>query len=251
MAWKKLNTVKCTSGDEILQFFEKSALNYHEAHGDADKLLKYRMSVLTKWADLKVDEVVLDVGCGNGHHLFYLAPLIGHGIGFDFSKNMIKSAKNSIKNSQYAQKLQFQVDSAQQMKTITDNSIDVLICIGSFEHMLKKEKVINQFQRVLKPGGRLVLMTPNGNYYWYRYIAPLFNIQTRHLSTDLFLSAHQLQKKFLEAKFKSIEIDYWTFIPKGDMLWFWGILLEILDRFGQFFRIHSLRGGIILKAYKN
>lgn len=250
MAREKLKTVQCASEDEILQFFEKSAPHYQEAHGDADRLLKYRMSQLVKWADLKSDDIVLDVGCGNGHHLSYLASTIERGIGVDFSKNMIDSAQNALKNSPDSQKLQFQVDNAQHLKTITDESVELVMCIGSFEHMLEKEKVIKQFHRVLKPGGRIVLMTPNGKYLWYRYFAPLFNYHTRHLSTDLFLPSDQLQEKLISGNFSNIEVGYWTFIPRGDMPRFWGIFLGILDVIGRFLRMSNFRGGLIVRAKK-
>lgn len=251
MSKTKLKTLHCKSEDEIVQFFEKSAVDYEEAHGDADKLLKYRMAQLMKYADLRPADVVLDVGCGNGHHLFYLAPSIGCGIGIDFSSNMINSAQNILRNSPDSQKLQFQLDNARDMKTITDESIDVVICIGSFEHMLEKERVIRQFRRVLKPEGRLVLMTPHGNYLWYRFFAPLFKLQTRHLSTDLFLSDQQLQEKLVEGKFANIKVGYWTFIPRGDMPGFWGLFLGILDVLGRLLRIARFRGGIIVRADKS
>jgi 2-polyprenyl-6-hydroxyphenyl methylase/3-demethylubiquinone-9 3-methyltransferase len=225
-------------------------LDYEEAHGDADKLLKYRMSQLTSWANLRSDDVVLDVGCGNGHHLFFLAPLIARGIGIDFSNNMIEAAQNALTNSLYTEKLQFQRDNARELKTIADESINVVICIGSFEHLLEKQKVIRQFQRVLKPEGRLVLMTPHGDYLWYRFFAPLFKLQTRHLSTDLFLSGGQLKEKLEEGKFSNINIGYWTFIPRGDMSGFWGLFLRILDVLGRFLKIAKFRGGIIARADK-
>lgn len=250
MSKTKLHTLQCKSENEIVQFFERNAQDYEEAHGDADKLLRYRMEQLTKYADLRPEDVVLDVGCGNGHHLFYLAPSIRRGIGIDFSSNMIHSAQKILPNSPDSQKLQFQLDNARDMKTINDESIDALICIGSFEHMLEKESVIRQFLRVLKPGGRLILMTPNGNYLWYRFFAPLFKLQTRHLSTDLFLSDQQLQEKLVEGKFSNIKFGYWTFIPRGDMPGFWALFLRILDVMGRLLRITRFRGGIIVRADK-
>ena len=250
MSEKKLKTLPCKSEGEIVRFFEKSALDYEEAHGDADKLLKYRMSQLTRWANLSPDDVLLDVGCGNGHHLFFLAPYIARGIGIDFSNNMIKAAQNALAKSPYSKKLQFQLDNARKLQTIADENIDVVMCTGSFEHMLEKDSVIRQFQRVLKPQGRLVLMTPHGDYLWYRFFAPLFKLQTRHLSTDLFLSAGELKAMLGDGKFCNINIGYWTFIPRGDMSDFWGFFLRILDILGQLLKIAKFRGGIIARADK-
>jgi 2-polyprenyl-6-hydroxyphenyl methylase/3-demethylubiquinone-9 3-methyltransferase len=250
MSRKKLKTLQCRSEAEILQFFENSAVEYREAHGDANKLLKYRMSKLIEWAKPESDEVVLDVGCGNGHHLMYLAPLIGSGIGVDFSEKMIDSARQATENSQYSSKLQFRVDNARYLNTIPDQSIDLVTCIGSFEHMQEKNTVIKQFYRVIKKGGRLVLMTPNGKYIWYQILAPLFKYHTQHLSTDQFLPAQQLKEKLIAEKFTEVSLDYWTFIPRGDMSGFWGNFLKILDILGRLFKIASYRGGIIARAHK-
>ena len=250
MTKKRLQTRQCTTEEEIRQFFEETALEYREAHGDEDKLLQYRMALLIQQARLKQEDVVLDVGCGNGHHLFYIVPSIKYGIGVDFSRNMIESAQKALKTSPHAHKLQFQVDKAQNLTTVAKNSINLVMCVGSFEHMLEKEEVIQQFYRVLKPGGRLLLMTPNGKYFWYRVIAPLFRYDIRHLSTDLFMSASQLTSMLYEGRFSRIHINYWTFIPRGDMSDFWASLLAILDFIGRCTGIARLRGGIIVKADK-
>jgi 2-polyprenyl-6-hydroxyphenyl methylase/3-demethylubiquinone-9 3-methyltransferase len=209
------------------------------------------MQQLHKMARLTPQDVVLDVGCGNGHHLFHIAPFIHYGIGVDFSRNMIESARKALKNSPYATRLQFQPDNAHELHTVNDQSVDLVMCVGAFEHMLEKAEVLRQIYRVLKPGGRLVLMTLNGNYIWYRFIAPLFRYPTRHLSTDYFLSAVQLKAKFTEARFIRQQIHYWTFIPRGDMSKLWGSFLKILDFGGWFMKIPQFRGGIIARADKS
>jgi 2-polyprenyl-6-hydroxyphenyl methylase/3-demethylubiquinone-9 3-methyltransferase len=251
MTRKKLKTLHCNSENEILEFFEKSARDYQEAHGNADQLLKYRMSKFIEWGNLNSDDVVLDVGCGNGHHLYFLAPYIKSGMGVDFSEKMIESAQKALQNSPYSQKLQFQVDNARYLKTIPDESVDVVMCVGSYEHMPDKETVTSQFYRVLKQGGRLVLMTPNGGYIWYRFLAPLFNYPTKHLSTDQFLTVHQLQEKLLKGKFSDLKMGYWKFIPRGDMSRPWGIFLEMLEVVGGLLKIGRLRGGLIISGVKN
>ncbi|UCF63573.1 MAG: methyltransferase domain-containing protein [bacterium] len=250
MTSKKLQTRQCNSESDIRQFFEETAPEYREAHGDSGRLLQYRMEQLHKLGHLNTQDVVLDVGCGNGHHLYYIAPVIKYGIGVDFSRNMIESAQKARNESPHADKLQFQVDYAQELKTIEDSCVDLVMCIGAFEHMLEKTKVVRQFYRVLKPGGRIILMTPNGKYIWYRLIAPLFGYSTRHLSTDLFLPASELKALFTESGFNRIQTEYWSFIPRGDMSKYWGSFLGRLDLIGKLIGLHFLQGGIILRADK-
>jgi hypothetical protein len=45
-------------------------------------------------------------------------------------------------------------------------------------------------------------------------------------------------------------LDYWTFIPKGDMSAWTGMVLEFLDGQGRISRLGALRGGLILTCVK-
>ena len=91
-----------------------------------------------------------------------------------------------------AQKLQFTVDMAERLDSVADASVDVVFSVGALEHMLDKGRVVANVFRVLKPGGRFICLTPNGQYLWYRWLASLCGLETRHLSTDWYLSRGQL-----------------------------------------------------------
>jgi len=45
---------------------------------------------------------------------------------------------------------------------VSDNSYDVIICTQVLEHVPYPQKVIDEFYRVLKPGGKLLLTAPQG-----------------------------------------------------------------------------------------
>jgi SAM-dependent methyltransferase len=104
--------------------------------------------------------------------------------------------------------------------------------------------------RVLKPGGRFVCLTPNGHYLWYRWLAPLLGLETRHLSTDGFLSRRQLERLLQEVGYRNLYLDYWTFIPRGDMQPLHAALLHVLDRIGRLMAPDRLRGGLVVRADK-
>ena len=44
-----------------------------------------------------------------------------------------------------------------------DSSFDLLVSIDVHEHLQRPELLVAEFVRVLKPGGRAVVTTPNGN----------------------------------------------------------------------------------------
>jgi cyclopropane fatty-acyl-phospholipid synthase-like methyltransferase len=63
-------------------FFDQcSSTGSPEQHGHPQRLLDYRLRLVRNLARLRPTDVVLDVGCGNGHHLLALAPEVARGIG--------------------------------------------------------------------------------------------------------------------------------------------------------------------------
>jgi ubiquinone/menaquinone biosynthesis C-methylase UbiE len=87
-------------------------------------------------------DVVLDLGCGNGDHLLALGPEVACGIGIDISPGMIELARTRLRSSPHRPNLRFELDDAEELKGIADQSVDLAICIGAFEHMLDKRAVL-------------------------------------------------------------------------------------------------------------
>jgi ubiquinone/menaquinone biosynthesis C-methylase UbiE len=192
----------------------------------------------------------LDLGCGNGHHLLALGPEIARGIGVDVSPGMIELARARLRSSPGRANLTFDVDNAEELKGIADQSVDLALCIGAFEHMLDKRAVLASIYRVLKVGGRFVCLAPNADYVWYRTLAPLLGFATKHLSSDRLLGRDEFSALLDQAGFRSIRAAPWTFIPKGDVPTLVAFLLSVLDAIGRHARSDSLRGGLSLCAWK-
>jgi 2-polyprenyl-6-hydroxyphenyl methylase/3-demethylubiquinone-9 3-methyltransferase len=225
---------------DIRSFFDQCASTRStEQHGHPQRLLEYRLALVRSLARPRSADVVLDLGCGNGHHLLALAPEIAHGIGIDVSPRMVELARARLRSSTRIANLTFEVDDAEQLKGIADQSIDLAICIGAFEHMFDKRAVLASIHRVLKSGGRFFCLTPNADYVWYRTIAPALGFATQHLFALLD-----------QAGFHHFRAAPWRFIPKGDVPPIIGLLLAVLDAIGRYARLDSLRGGLSLCAWK-
>jgi len=193
---------------------------------------------------------VLDLGCGNGHHLLALGPEIARGIGIDLSPGMIELARARLRSSPGKANLTFEVDNAEELKGIADQSVDLAICIGAFEHMLDKRAVLASIYRVLKPGGRFFCLAPRADYVWYRTISPLLGFSTKHLSSDRILTRDEFFALLDQAGFRRVRSVPWTFIPKGDVPTLVALLLTVLDAVGRHARVDSFRGGLSLCAWK-
>jgi SAM-dependent methyltransferase len=232
---------------ELVAFFNQRAISYTEAHGDADRLLGYRLELIRRCCQGR-SGVLLEIGCGTAIHLANLASNFSQLIGVDISPEMVDAARRKVQTSPYRDRIELRVDPAEELRTIDDASVDVVLCVGALEHMLDRDQVVRQVSRVLKSGGVFVLLTPNGRYCWYTLLAPLIGCSVRHLSTDRFLDRREVICLLQFAGLRLIGWDFWTFIPKADMPGWIGVILEALDRVGRICRVGACRGGLILTA---
>jgi arsenite methyltransferase len=105
---------------------------------------------------LNADEQVLDVGSGAGFDSLIAAHMVGsegHVTGIDMTDAMVTKAKSSAKEAG-ASNIDFMVGDAEHLPP-ADGSIDVIISNGVFNLVPAKASVVQEWFRVLKPGGRL------------------------------------------------------------------------------------------------
>jgi 2-polyprenyl-6-hydroxyphenyl methylase/3-demethylubiquinone-9 3-methyltransferase len=161
---------------------------------------------------------------------------------------MVACAQRSADASPWGERIELRVDAAEALATISDASVDAVLCVGALEHMLDRPGALAQVRRVLRVGGAFVCLTPNGDYCWYRALAPRLGVETRHLSTDRFLPATELHALVRAAGMESERLEHWRFIPKGDLPPVWGAVLHGLDHGGRAAGARWLRGGLALLA---
>lgn len=101
---------------------------------------------------LKQEAHVLDAGCGDGFGSFLLAENGYHVTGVDIAEAMIERAlKNRIHTN-----IKFQKGSLTELP-LEDQSMDAVMAINSIEWVEHPLQVLEQFHKVLKPGGKLYL----------------------------------------------------------------------------------------------
>jgi ubiquinone/menaquinone biosynthesis C-methylase UbiE len=111
--------------------------------------------------ELEKTSHVLDIACGSGYPSLYLAKTIGCGvIGIDINGNGIAAAKKKAKESNLDSKVDFKEVDAGRRLPFNNESFDAAICVDSLIHLSDRLKVLKEWRRVLKPGGRLLFTDP-------------------------------------------------------------------------------------------
>ena len=100
---------------------------------------------------------VLDIGCGNGQLLYQFKNTYTQLIGLEYSSHRLEQAKVNLAGLNF---LGLQ-GSAEDMMQIESESIDRIISADTNEHIPDVYAAVAEMYRVLKPGGYLVINTPN------------------------------------------------------------------------------------------
>jgi len=131
--------------------------------------------VLDRWRWLKRrlpvtanGERLLDVGCGTGAFTIGAARRGYHALGLSWDERNQTTARQRADLCR-CPSAEFDVLDVRRLDTRPDfkNAFDVALCLETVEHILDDRKLIRDIAACLKPGGRLLLTTPN---YQYRAI---------------------------------------------------------------------------------
>lgn len=121
-------------------------------HAVSDKPVFMRQLFAYEQAAKEISGEVLEIGCGEGYGIKLLAPHAKKYIAID---KHIPSNQENFKNIEF---IQLEVPALNGLQT---NRFDVVICFQLIEHIQDDKTLLSEIFRVLKPGGKLLLTTPN------------------------------------------------------------------------------------------
>ena len=136
------------------EFFNKAAATWDKRFGG--KELNNFLSQLVPTFNLRSGQSVLDVGTGTGILIPFLLKAVGstgHVTAVDYAEKMAE-----ICNLKYAGVSNVWV-AVQRVENLDfpSKSFDAVTCFGLFPHLEDKEAALAQLNRVLKPGGKLII----------------------------------------------------------------------------------------------
>lgn len=109
---------------------------------------------------LVAGKAVLDVACGEGYGSDILAQSAASVVGVDIAEDAVSHARARYGSD----KLVFVAASAAQLP-FADAQFDVVVSFETIEHHDQHEAMISEIRRVLRPGGLLVISSPNKLHY--------------------------------------------------------------------------------------
>jgi ubiquinone/menaquinone biosynthesis C-methylase UbiE len=148
--------------EEIRRSFDRASLDEEHFPSTIDPRIQHVQVLLKFFGDL-TDKGVLDVGCGKGRFARVLQERFpGANIwGLDISEEMLRFVPAGVKTrAGLMTELPFPA-----------STFDFVYATESLEHAVEIERAVSEMCRVLKPGGKLVIIDKNAEH-WGRFKTP-------------------------------------------------------------------------------
>ncbi len=120
----------------------------------SDNVIFQRSKFAYEVAKKYVSGQVLEIGCGEGYGIKILSPNCQTYYALDKHKSPV------IEHLGYPH-LVFIKEKVPPIKSFNSNSLDTIVCFQLIEHIEDDTFFIEELYRVLKPGGKLIMTTPN------------------------------------------------------------------------------------------
>jgi len=187
---------EAAENDEIYRRRSTDSLDLSRVH--------YFHSEMLDWAIRQIGNLrgarILDVGIGDGHTSVLMALAGAQVTGIEVSPVALARAKTLAQR--YGVDLNLQEMPGEDLR-FENGAFDGILCVSAYHHM-DQERAATEFARVLRPGGRLVMIDPfatNPPAWLYRRIGQFFSREATHRETPLRVR----DLRFLRQHFDRVE----------------------------------------------
>src|ERR1700692_3430242 len=124
-------------------------------------LTSHEQDSFLEWLDLSPGKTLLDVACGAGGPALRIAASTGCSVvGIDVHEQAVTTASALAAQRGLAKRAEFRSTDAAGPLPFSDASFDAITCIDAINHFSERPRVIAEWARLLKVGGRLLFTDP-------------------------------------------------------------------------------------------
>ena len=190
--------------EQIRRSFDESSKNEEHFPATIDPRIQHVQVILKFFGDL-TDKSVLDVGCGKGRFARVLQDQNPQAEiwGLDISEEMLRFVPAPIHT---------RAGSMTELP-FADSTFDCVYATESLEHAVEIERAVDEMCRVLKPGGKLVIIDKNAEH-WGRLDTP---------DWERWFTREELEKLLAKhcRKVWSEYISYWEDVAPDGLFLVW------------------------------
>ena len=178
--------------------YAKIAEYYDKVRALSRESLNLWLEVFSKFGGIKENSKVLDVGCGTGRFTIPLATRTNAAVyGLDSSREMLEKAKVKDRGG-----LVKWVQGRAEDLPFDDSYFDCVLTSFTIHHVDNKRKAIEEMRRVLKGGGRCVILTSSHGQLRRSIIHEFPKI--RKIDLGRFPSIPKLKKFMISSGFRAV-----------------------------------------------
>jgi cyclopropane fatty-acyl-phospholipid synthase-like methyltransferase len=134
---------------------------FGEDIGQNSWLTSEEQDIFLKWLDLSPEKTLLDVACGAGGPALRIAATTGCSVvGIEVHEQAVTTASLLATQRGLAARAEFRSIDATQPLPFANASFDAISCIDAINHFSDRPRIIAEWGRVLKVGGRLLFTDP-------------------------------------------------------------------------------------------
>lgn len=113
--------------------------------------------------ELAPDSIIVDIGCGTGCALRHASARVTTGklIGIDPVARMVEIARGKLADHVAADRIEFRLGAAEKLP-LEDDIADLVFAFDSFDHWQDQAQALREVHRVLRAGGRFVVVKDGG-----------------------------------------------------------------------------------------
>jgi ubiquinone/menaquinone biosynthesis C-methylase UbiE len=158
---------------------------------------------------VKIDDLVLEIGCGVGRVGKIIAPLCKEWIGCDVSPNMLVHARARLEGLVNVQLIE---TSGYELKPIPDSSIDIVYCTVVFMHLDEWDRFnyVLEAMRVLRPSGRVFVdnfnLCDDTGWKLFEILRTSFAPEQRPSHISKSSTPAEIETYLIRAGFRSVQV---------------------------------------------